>query len=211
MSWIKDLSVERKMDIIFYILLIITLPFKLMNSEYDKVFSIILTFFTVILTSIVFSKIKIKMPTQVYFIALVFIFLSMYLGKVINFYRFFPRWDKFLHLISGPILTLMGYIIFLNLINKKVYKGINPVLGILFGVFFSIACAGGWEIFEFTSDHLFGTNAQNNSLLDTMGDIICGTIGGTIMGILMYLPLRGKNVPFFKKMMIDLEETIVKK
>lgn len=210
MNLIKKLSAEKKMDIIFYILLVITLPFKIMDGDYSKVFSIFLTFITVLFISFLFSKTKIKLPATVYCIALIFVFLSMYLGKIINLYRFFPHWDKFLHLTSGPILTLIGYIIFLNLTNKEALNRTKPIIGILFAVFFSVACAGCWEIFEYTSDNLFGLNAQNGSLIDTMDDIICGSIGGTLMGIIMYLPLIGKDIPFFKGMMIDIQKNLVK-
>ena len=207
---IKLLSFERKITFLFYILLLVTLPFKLMSGETERVFSIFLTFITTFFISLLFSKTKIKIPKEVYFLVIVFIFLSMYLGKIINFYRFFPNWDKFLHLTSGPILALIGYIIYLNLTDKTIIKRINPAIGILFALFFSVACAGLWEVFEFTSDNIFGLNAQNGSLVDTMWDIICGSVGGSLMCLLMYLPLKNKHIPFFYPMMKGLQENLGK-
>ena len=206
----ENLSFERKITYAFYMLLLITLPFKLMNGETEKIFSIFLTLLTTLFVNLLFSKTKIKITKEVYFLVILFIFLSMYLGKIINFYRFFPNWDKFLHLTSGPILTVIGYIIYLNLINKSITNKINPAIGILFALFFSIASAGIWEVFEFMSDSIFGLNAQNGSLLDTMWDIICGSSGGGLMALLMYIPLKKKQIPFFTSMMKGLEENLVK-
>ena len=43
-------------------------------------------------------------------------------------------------------------------------------------MFFSIAGAGIWEIYEFTADNLLGINMQGDNT-NTMGDIISGTLG----------------------------------
>jgi hypothetical protein len=54
--------------------------------------------------------------------------------------------------------------------------------------------AGCWEIFEFTTDRLFGLYSQNGSLVDTMVDIICGTVGAG--GTALYLALKAERHPF---------------
>ena len=61
---------------------------------------------------------------------------------------------------------------------------------LIFVVIFATAVAGVWEIWEFTTDSLFGLVAQNDNLHDTMWDIICGTIVGIItMFVLLGLAL----------------------
>ena len=64
---------------------------------------------------------------------------------------------------------------------------------------FCIALAGCWEIWEFTGDRLFGFTSQNDSLIDTMMDIICGTLGGIISLIPIYRFSKGKRNSFLEK------------
>ena len=52
----------------------------------------------------------------------------------------------------------------------------EPLLCRLFSMFFAIAGAGIWEIYEFTADNLLGINMQGDNT-NTMGDIISGTLG----------------------------------
>ena len=52
---------------------------------------------------------------------------------------------------------------------------LNSGMAAISNTLFSIAAAGVWEIWEFSTDMLFGFHSQNNSLIDTMMDIICGS------------------------------------
>ena len=58
---------------------------------------------------------------------------------------------------------------------------------VVFSLLFAIACAGVWEIWEFSTDQIFGFTAQNNSLHDTMWDIICGTVAISQIGGPVYV------------------------
>ena len=71
---------------------------------------------------------------------------------------------------------------------------------------FATAAAGAWEIWEFTTDSLFGLTAQNGSLTDTMWDIICGTSVGIVTAIPIYLHSKGKNIKIIDKIIEDIEK-----
>lgn len=77
---------------------------------------------------------------------------------------------------------------------------------VFFSVIFAIALAGTWEIWEFTTDRLFGLNSQLNSLIDTMTDIICGTVGGLISAIPIYLFAKGKHNKFLSTIIKEIIE-----
>lgn len=103
----------------------------------------------------------------------VFLVMSLFLGKMLNFYHIIPYWDKILHIFSGFILYPWGLFLYLKLnSNEK-----NYILMILFALLLSFSCALLWEVWEFAGDSLFGLNSQNNSLKDTMLDMIMGCIG----------------------------------
>jgi len=107
---------------------------------------------------------------------IIFILLSLYFGRVLGAYGKVPYWDKFLHFSSGFIIVKISKILYKKLNgNPK-----NKFLLKFFSLSVATAAASLWEIFEFASDSIFKTAAQNNSLNDTMLDIIAGTISAVI-------------------------------
>ena len=128
----------------------------------------------------------------------------MYLASVWNFYSI-PNYDKFLHLISGAIIAIIGYILFIYLTNDTSRKEMKYLTPLIFVVIFATAVAGVWEIWEFTTDSLFGLAAQNNNLHDTMWDIICGTVVGIITAIPIYINSKGRRVKLISKIIEEVE------
>lgn len=115
------------------------------------------------------------------------IFISIFLGTTLKFYGLIPQFDFFLHISFGivaSVLSLPFIKFFLNKLNLNINK--IHILFIIFIIFcFSTTCGTLWEIYEFSIDNLFGLNTQNNSLLDTMSDIIANTMG-TIFFCVIY-------------------------
>jgi len=151
-----------------------------------RLFDVFLTLITTYAVDYVYVLFKIKFTEKMNFAIGVFIFLSMYLGKLLNFYSLVPHWDDFLHLTSGIILGMIAYMILLNVFKEEKFNMLDKKFITFFIIIFGVACAGFWEIFEFSGDMLFGFNSQGGSLLDTMTDIINGTIGATVVAILYY-------------------------
>ena len=65
--------------------------------------------------------------------------------------------------------------------NRKALK----ISRMIFAFFFSSACAGIWEIFEFTSDKLLGGGMQRG-MEDTVTDIIAGN-GGALLYCIVWV------------------------
>ena len=66
------------------------------------------------------------------------------------------------------------------------YQGKNNIFNFIFILSFSIAVAGIWEIAEFSMDRFTGSNLQHwldTGVIDTMEDIICGTLGGLVFAL----------------------------
>lgn len=183
--------------IAFLILTTITLIYDFINNDSEKLFKGIMIYLTVAAAWFVFNKTFLKKMEAVYYIALVFIFFSIYLANLWDFYGI-PHYDKFLHFMSGIILALFGLILYMYMGRKNTEVNKHQITIVIFPLFFAIACAGCWETWEFTTDSLFGLHAQNNSLVDTMTDIIAGTIGGGLTSVLNYLAYRGKNIKLIK-------------
>ena len=193
----KKLTYDNLITLIFLGILVITLIYNVIFQSGSKMQRIILTFISVIAMKIFFSVTFLKKSRATYTATIVFIIISMYLGNILNFYTYIPSYDKILHLASGIIIGIIGVIIYAYFTKDQINK-INPIFMIFFSIIFTIALAGIWEMWEFTTDRLFGLESQFNSLVDTMTDIICGTIGGLIALIPIYKFAKGKNNRFFK-------------
>ena len=200
----KLINKEFLVVVLFTVLLIITLIYDFFVNDGEKLFRIGLNLITIILVYILFIKGFLRGVRLIYYINITFVFLSMYLASVCNFYSI-RNYDKFLHLISGAIIAIIGYILFIYLTNDTSRKEMNYLTPLIFVVIFATAVAGVWEIWEFTTDSLFGLAAQNNNLHDTMWDIICGTVVGIITAIPIYINSKGRRVKLISKIIEEVE------
>lgn len=194
----KNLTYDNYITFIFLSLIGMTLLFNIFFQNSNKLFRIIITAMTVIIMKLVFKASFLKKSRASYTTSLIFIFLSMYLGNVCNFYSIINHYDKILHFLSGIIIGIIGLIVYAHF-TKQYMKKLNPKFIIVFVFIFCVALAGCWEMWEFTGDSLLGFKSQNNSLNDTMMDIICGTVGGVVSLIPIYRFINGGNNKFLEK------------
>lgn len=188
----------------FMILLAITAIYDILTRDSVKLFRIILIGITIWGTYFFLKFTFLKKSKIIYYCILTFIFLSMYLANVWNFYAI-PNYDKYLHLGSGILIALIGYVLFIYLCGDLKKTKINPLAPVIFSIIFSIAGAGIWEMWEFATDLIFGFSAQNGSLYDTMMDIVCGSVMGIITNIPIYLHSKGRNIKFIENILDEIK------
>ncbi|WP_124100116.1 hypothetical protein [Ruminococcus sp. Marseille-P6503] len=132
-----------------------------------------------------------KFPRRFYILAMIFHFFSASLGSVINLYRYVSFYDKLVHYLSGILLAEAGMIIINYVFEKRLLIHDNAVK-LMFSFFFSAACAGFWEIYEFTADRILNAAMQGGNS-NTMGDIISGVLGALTYSVMMYRAYRRKR------------------
>ncbi|MCI7029420.1 MAG: hypothetical protein PUJ05_12650 [Clostridium sp.] len=191
-------------NLIYMAVLIITFIYKYAIKDYDELFRIGLAAVTAWIVYFVCKITFLKKSEICFYVILAFTFSAIYLGNVWDLYRIIPIYDKLLHLLSGVIIAIIGFVLFLYLNNGNIKGDFNTYFAVIFSIIFSIAAAGLWEIWEFSTDMLFGFHSQNNSLIDTMMDIICGSIMGIIANIPIYLYIKGKNISFIEKIIDEI-------
>lgn len=201
----RKLTYDNLITIIFLVILLVTLIYNLIFQDGNKIARILLAIAATIVTKIFFSITFLKKSKASYVASILFIILSMYFGNIINFYEIIPNYDKILHLGSGIIIGFVGIVIYAYFTKGEINK-INPMFMVFFSIMFTIALAGAWEIWEFTTDQLFGLDSQLNSLIDTMTDIICGTVGGGVALIPIYRFAKGKENRFLKTIINEVSE-----
>lgn len=180
----KRLNMVDLITYLFYLLLIFTGLWDWFLRNGEKTFRIILILGTIEVFRIIYKNTFMSKYKVIYYCVLSFIFISMYLANIFNFYGI-PYYDKILHLISGILISPFGYIFSKELLGIEFKTKRERNFSILFSLIFAIAVAGIWEIWEFSTDLIFNFTAQGG-LVDTMLDIICGTIGGIISAIIIF-------------------------
>lgn len=110
-----------------------------------------------------------------------FIFAGFFVGEVLYLYSRWWPYDNLLHFLSGIVLTFGAYYLVQAYLSQKKIPRWFKITIIL-----SIAVTANtlWEIAEFGSDTIFGTNTQDGSLVDTMEDLVLDTLG-SVAGVLL--------------------------
>lgn len=134
----------------------------------------------------------IHIPTAFSFAIALFVFATLFLGEVGDFYEKYWWWDVMLHAGTGIAFALIGLTVLLIFFKKKRVAADPSVLA-LFAFSFSVAIGAVWEIFEFSLDQLFGLNTQRSGLPDTMGDLIVDAVAAALAALTAYLYVHPKR------------------
>jgi hypothetical protein len=164
------------------------------NSNY--ITNILLIFVTSFIPDIILNIFKVKLSNLPEFLLQLFIFLALLLGRMYNMYSILPWWDLFLHFASGALLGFLSLIILKPLIGENNLKTLPPLFIGIYILLFSISGAALWEFWEFAGDQLFGFDSQLNSLMDTMTDMISGSLSGVILSIMGFLHMKNGSFKF---------------
>lgn len=150
-----------------------------------------------------FKKRQITIPSNLYFLYMIFLFGAIFLGEVRNFYYVFPHWDLILHTFSGGMIAALGFS-FVTLLNdeENIHLKLSPFFVGFFAFTFAITLGVIWEVYEFTADGLLGLNMQKfaledgtqlvgrMALADTMEDLIVDGIGAFVVSMIGYISLK---------------------
>ena len=126
-----------------------------------------------------------------------FLFCTGILGEVFDFYERISIWDNLLHLTSGFLFCAFGAGVARK--AEEASRGEVSEGHLYSGVSFSLAAAGVWELLEFVSDHVFGTEMQkptvyptyvDTGLVDTMTDMAFGLVGALLFAIWLSWGMR---------------------
>lgn len=146
---------------------------------------------------------KVYLPFALELGIVAFIFLTLFLGWIEQFYDRIPLWDAFLHFQSGLLLGATGYVLVYILNEQHTKKlSLSPGFVTFFATTFSIAVGVLWEIFEFAADTVSqGTYWQADNT-DTMYDLIANAVGTLIIGIVGYIWMRHRErLPFTPRLL----------
>ncbi len=154
--------------------------------------AVTLAIIIVTLLPLLFSRrYDVSIPPEFEFLAVVFVYASLFLGEVHGYYIRYWWWDAILHTGSGFLLGVLGFLL-VYLLNERpdVDMHMRPRFVALFAFMFAVGIGALWEIFEFAMDQLFGMNMQKSGLVDTMWDLIVDTVGAAVISVLGLVYMR---------------------
>jgi hypothetical protein len=183
--------VTRNITQLIRLALLVAGLYALVTGRWSVTFAAVGTLVLSYIPQFLASKIKVKLPLQFQFAITVFLYASIILGELGDYYEKFWWWDVVLHGCSAFAFGFVGFLI-LYLLYARHKLAASPFLISCFALTFGLAIGTIWEIFEFTIDSIFGTNMQKSGLRDTMWDLIIDTIGAGSASLIGYIYLRFK-------------------
>lgn len=189
------------------IFMIVAFALFILNKNWVDAISTVVIFLLMLVPSILKQRYSMYMPFELDLAIVGFVFLTLFLGSLRDFYELFPLWDGVLHFQSGILLGIVGFTLVYTLNGQKAKKlDLTPGFISFFAITFSLAMSVVWEIYEYWVDTLFGYTMQESGLPDTMGDMTVNAVGALIVAIFGYLWIkRRERIPFTPRMIRKLQ------
>lgn len=173
----KEIEKHPKRSILTIVLLLTLLvAFVAAVARHNWVSVVMITIISVLMCiPAILGKIsKIDIPSALEVYAVVFIYFTLFLGEINNYYTKFWWWDVLVHISSGLAFGIIGFII-LYMLHKSEKVATSPKTVAIFSFAFALAIGALWEIVEFTLDHTVGTNMQWGTFYSTIYKAACST------------------------------------
>lgn len=156
---------------ILRILVIIGMILQIVMGNIYNAFLCIVTLFLFTLPSTFSEKFKIELPNALEAIIYIFIYSAAILGEINNFYTIIPFWDTILHTLNGFICAGIGFSL-VDLLNTN-SKNINlsPFYIAIVAFCFSMTVGVIWEFYEYTTDGIFKTDMQKDSIVHNISSV----------------------------------------
>ena len=171
------------------IALLAALVGELIEAQWSVGFVALATLTLSTVPELVGRRLGVHLPVSMIAVISLFLFATLFLGEVLDFYNRYWWWDVALHGGSALGFGLMGVVFALFLFEGDRYAAPPWALSLI-AFSFAVTIGAVWEIFEFAMDQMFGLNMQKSGLIDTMWDLIVDVIGagtGAIIGFFYFI------------------------
>jgi len=200
-----DEKLSYSLIFVIRFVLILAILIETYEQRWTIVFVSLLTFILTFIPHFLERKYDIDIPPEFEIVMVLFIYGSIFLGEVHEYYTRYYWWDAILHAGSALVLGFIGFLILYVLYRTGKFKASFRVLA-FFAFCFALALGAFWEIFEFFMDSVFGLNMQKNGIVDTMWDLIVNAIGAGIASISGYVYLKKKESFILSKLLKRFEK-----
>lgn len=195
-------TIHRRVTLVLQSLLCIELGVALFTAQWLTALVASGIILVTLLPLLFRRALQVYIPPQFQLLAIGFVFASLFLGEMRDYYTRFWWWDMALHATSGVLLGIVGFLL-VHLLNETDDIGVRMKPGFVafFAFCFAVTIGTLWEIFEFTMDATLGMNMQKpmlgdpSGLTDTMWDLIVDALGALLISGYGYRYLRKGSRP----------------
>jgi len=193
-------KVQLAVSLVIRATIVLAIISAITNQSWTILFVGCLTLVLTFLPAMIERNYKILLPAEFEIIMVAFIYTSLFLGEVHDYYTRFWWWDVILHVGSGLALGFVGFLILFVLYEEKKIRA-KPVTIAIFSFSFALAIGASWEIFEFAMDGFLGFNMQKTGLADTMWDLIVDAGGALVTATIGFFYLKGGKHRIFNRLL----------
>lgn len=151
---------------------------------------------------------KKKLPLMLNWIICIQVFLALYLGTAYEVYTLLPWWDVFVHGIFGVEACFFAFFLLIQCKGEK----INLIGFLIFIMAFAMGCGAFWEIIEYLTDLITGSDSQHvfdkpdgvNPIADTMQDLLI-TFAGVVVTYIAFFIDKYFKFKLTKKIYYDFK------
>lgn len=181
------------------------LVLTLLQGQWLTAFLVVMIMAVAISPLVFHHRLPVTFPPEFHILAITFIFASLFMGEVWQFYARVWWWDIALHTTSGLLLGIFGFLLVYALNeDRHIDLHMKPHFVAFFAFLFAVATGALWEVFEFTMDQAFGMNMQKamwndpSGLTDTMWDLIVDALGALVISLLGWHHLKSPKESFLE-------------
>ncbi len=208
MKKLDSVKLERYMRHTFVVLSALAVAYNFYEQQWEIFWSATMTVILFLLPTFFVRRTRISIPAPFQIIILIFIFASMYLGEIQDYFYKYRWWDTMLHSASAVILAYLGFLLIYALNkDRRMEVKLSPFFMALFSFCFAMTIGALWEIFEFAVDQILGVDMQKArnleqlygyfdtrlGVIDTMKDLIVDGIGALVVSVIGYFHIKRKR------------------
>ena len=164
----KKLDKKSKKKLSFYFVLRIAIFVILVEQvrlqNFQNVFLCVLSLGTFFLPAIVERKLDIELPDVLEAVIVLFVFATLILGEIEEYYVKFKYWDTILHTLNGFLMAAIGFSL-VNILNKseRIHLTMSPGFVAFTAFCFSMTVGVMWEFLEFFMDMVTQSDMQKDT------------------------------------------------
>ncbi len=155
--------------VVLRVLVILTLAHQVLLGNYYNAMLCVMTLLLFMIPAFAGKQLKVKLPSALEVVILLFIFSAEILGEIQNFYGTFHSWDTMLHTLNGFLMAAIGFAL-IDVLNNdpKFHFTASPFFVAFVAFCFSMTVGVLWEFFEFAMETFFRIDMQRDFIYNTI-------------------------------------------
>lgn len=196
--------INKRLSLFLKVSLLVGALLMALEGRYQPMAEILVILAITFMPLMLGKRFDVRIPHGFETMAVIFLYMSLFLGEFRGYYTRFWWWDLVLHSGSAFLLGVLGFLLVYVLNEKQeIDLDLKPKFIALFAFLFAVGMGTLWEIFEFAMDQIFGLNMQKSGLVDTMWDLIVDVIGAGTISFLGWGYIRTRETDSFLERWIE--------